>query len=189
MCPNAHRKLSKVLFMRTFNCLQYRKFCGLLSLTRTQNTYMRTRTHKLPLSRTQTGMAPIGPAKSSGHIRRGDQLVAGLSSLLFSSLYLLSYHCAYPIVCQTISQIGITCIMPLRLTDCSMLCTSPCLHTVDGTEITGWDVKEIVDLIIGAQVSVSQCFLFDVSVSSVQYLCCFSLVLPVECLWLVRGLN
>jgi len=24
-----------------------------------------------------TGMAPNGPAKSSGHIRRGDQLVAG----------------------------------------------------------------------------------------------------------------
>jgi len=45
-----------------------------------------------------TGMAPNGPAKSSGHIRRGDQLVA-----------------------------------------------------VDGTEISTWDVKDIVDLIVGAQ--------------------------------------
>eukprot|EP00802_Teleaulax_amphioxeia_P008062 Tamp_08070.p1 GENE.Tamp_08070~~Tamp_08070.p1 ORF type:complete len:770 (+),score=52.68 Tamp_08070:44-2311(+) len=45
-----------------------------------------------------TGMAPNGPAKSSGHIRRGDQLIA-----------------------------------------------------VDGTEISTWDVKDIVDLIVGPQ--------------------------------------
>jgi hypothetical protein len=81
-----------------------------------------------------TGMAPNGPAKNSGEVRRGDQLLQ-VSGSTRATLHALSDFTSAP------QARG-----PQRAPDATL---PRARGQVDGKDISSWDVKDIVALILG----------------------------------------